>query len=91
MKKKNKFNRVMLVGFVKNDNEKAKGHSHVTRKFRGTAQWDCNINLQLTKKVPVIFHNLTGYESHLIFRELNKFNVKIDVIPNGLEKYMDLF
>ena len=49
-KKKNKFNRVMLVGFVKNDNEKARGHSHVTRKFRGTAQWDCNINLQLTKK-----------------------------------------
>ena len=45
-------------------------------------------NLRLTKKVPVIFHNLRGYDSHLIFYELKTFDVKIDVIPNGLEKYM---
>ena len=44
------------------------------------------MNLQLTKKVPVIFHNLRGYNSHLIFCELNKFVVKISVIPNRLEK-----
>ena len=31
---------------------------------------------------------MIGYESHLIFRELNKFDVKIDAIPNGLEKNM---
>ena len=45
-------------------------------------------NFQFTKKVPVIFHNLRGYDSHLIFNELDKFDVKISVIPNGLEKYM---
>ena len=73
------------------DNEKVRDHCHVTGKFRGAARWDCNINLQLTKRVPVIFHNLRGYDSHLIFDELNKFNVKIDVIPNGLEKYMAFF
>ena len=50
-----------------------------------------NINFQLTKKIPVIFHNLKGYDSHLIFSELNKFNLKINVIPNGLEKYMAFF
>ena len=44
--------------------------------------------LQLTKKVPVRFHNLRGCDSHLIFCELNKFDVKIDVKPNRLEKYM---
>ena len=48
-------------------------------------------NFQLTKKVPVIFHNLRGYNSHLIFCELNKFDVKIRVISNGLEKYMAFF
>ena len=48
-------------------------------------------NFQLTKKVPVIFHNLRGYNSHLIFCELSKFDVKIRVIPNGLEKYMAFF
>ena len=42
----------------------------------------------MTKKVLVIFHNLKGYDIHLIFKELNKFNVKINVIPNGLERYM---
>ena len=42
----------------------------------------------MTKKVPVIFHNLKGYDSHLIFKELCRFDVKISVIPNGLEKYM---
>ena len=60
----------------------------MTGKFRGAAHWSCNINLQLTKAVPVIFHNLRGYDSHLIFYELKNFDVKIDVIPNGLEKYM---
>ena len=58
---------------------------------RGAAHGSCNINLQLTKKVPVIFHNLRGYDSHLIFNELDKFDVKISVIPNGLEKYMAFF
>ena len=64
---------------------------HVTEKFRGAAHWDCNINFQLTKKVPVIFHNLTGYESHLIFCELDKFDIKITALPNGLEKYKTFF
>ena len=37
----------------------------------------------------MIFHNLKGYDSHLIFKELSKFNgLNISVIPNGLEKYM---
>ena len=71
---------------IDNDDEKVRDHCHVTGKFRGAAHRSCNINFQLTKKVPVIFNNLRGYNSHLIFCELNKFHVKIDVIPNRLEK-----
>ena len=72
---------------IDNDNERVRDHCHVTGKFRGAAPWSFNINLQLTKKVPIIFHNLKGYERlHLIFCELNKFEVRISVIPNGLEK-----
>ena len=62
----------------------------MTGRFRGTAH-RCNINLQLTKKVPAIFHKLRGYDSHLIFSELDKFDVKISFIPNGLEKHMAFF
>ena len=38
-----------------------------------------------------MFHNLKGYDSHLIFCELNKFDVKIEVIPNRSEKYIACF
>ena len=67
---------------------KARDHCHVTGKYRGSAHWSCNISLKLTKKVPVIFHNLKGYDSHLIMQKIGKSDVKISVIPNGLEKYM---
>ena len=73
---------------VDNDEEKVRDHCHVTGKLRGAVHWDYNINFQLSKKVPVVFHNLRGYDSYLIFSELDKFDVKISVIPNGLEKYM---
>ena len=63
----------------------------MTGKFRGAAHWSCNINLQLIKKIPIIFHNWRGYDSHLIFCELHIFDVKIAVIPNRLEKYMARF
>ena len=67
---------------------KVRDHRHITGRYRGATHWSCNINLKVSKKVPVIFHNLKGYDSHLIFKKLSKFNVKISVIPNGLEKYM---
>ena len=52
---------------IDNDEEKVRGHCHVTCKFRGAAYWNCNINLCLTKKVPVIFHNLRGYTTVIKF------------------------
>ena len=76
---------------IDNDEKNVRDHCHVTGKFRGTAHENCNINFQLTKKVPVIFHNLRRYDSNLIFNELDKSDVKINVIPNGLEKYMVFF
>ena len=33
--------------------------------------------LKLTKKVPVIFDNLRGYDGHLIMQEISLFDVEI--------------
>ena len=76
---------------IDNDDKKVRNHCHVTGTFRRAAHWSCDINLQLTKNVPIIFHNLKVYGSELVFCELNKFNVKISVIPNGLGKYTTFF
>ena len=76
---------------IDNDEQKVRDHCHVTGKFRGAAHGNCNINLQLTKNFSVIFYNLRGYDSHLIFCQVDKFDVKISVILNGLEKYIVFF
>ena len=76
---------------IDNDDEKVKDHCNVTGKFRGASHWNGNINFKLTKKIPVILHNLKDYDSRLIFSVLHKFNLKINAIPNGLEKYMAFF
>ena len=56
--------------------EKVRDHDHITEKFRGAAHSDCNINLKWTKKGPILFHNLRGYDGHLIMQEIIKFNEK---------------
>ena len=65
---------------------KVRDHYHTRGKYRGAGHWSCNINLKLTWKFPIIFHNLKGYDSHLIVKKISKFDVKINVISNGFEK-----
>ena len=38
-----------------------------------------------SKKLPIIFLNLQGYDGHIIFKQLNNFNVNISVIPKGID------
>ena len=45
---------------------------------------------RIPKRLPIIFHNLQGYDGHLIFEELNNFDVDITVIPKGIDKYMSI-
>ena len=73
--------------YIDND-VKVRDHCHITGKYRGSAHSNCNINVKLNHKIPVVFHNLKSYDSHLIMQELGKFNLKINVLPNGLETYM---
>ena len=47
-----------------------------------------NLNLSLTKKIPVVFDYLQNYDSHLVYKELERYNFKINVISKIMEKYM---
>ena len=71
--------------------DKVRYNCHVLGKFRGTSHSKCNVNLRLSKKLPIIFHNLQGYDGHIIFKELNNFDVDIAVVPKGIDKYMSIF
>ena len=66
--------------YVNND-VKVRDHCQINGKCRGSTHRHRNINLKLNLKLPIVFHNQKIYDSH-------HFNHKINVIPNGLEKYM---
>ena len=67
--------------------DKVRDHCHITGKFRGAAHKECNSKLRIPRKLPIIFHNLEGYDGHIIFKELNNFdNIDIQVIPKSSEK-----
>jgi len=68
--------------------EKVRDHCHLTGKFRGAAHKLCNLNYKDPKFFPVIFHNLSGYDSHLFIKHLWKTEGDIDCIADNEEKYI---
>jgi len=73
----------------KEDEKKVKDHCHITGEFRGAAHNSCNLNFRLSPKIPVFFHNLRGYDSHIIMQAANN-SEEIEVIANNIEKYMSI-
>ena len=71
-------------------NDRVRDHCHYTGRYRGAAHNKCNLNYSKPKSVPVFFHNLSGYDSHLFIRSLGSPNPKenIECIPNNEEKYI---
>ena len=70
------------------ENRKVRDHCHVLGNYRGASCNMCNLAMKMTKTIPVIFHNLKGYDSHLLLPELGKFNKRISIIPNNMQTYM---
>ena len=69
------------------ENHKVRDHCHVTGNYRGSSCNRCNSGMKMTKTIPVIFHYLKGYDSHLLLQELGKFNKKISVISKNKQTY----
>ena len=68
--------------------KKVQDHCHFTGRYRGAAHNLCNLNYRKPNFTPVVFHNLSGYDSHLFIKNLGFSNGDIDCIPNNEEKYI---
>lgn len=70
--------------------DKVMDHDHITSQYRGAAHSHCNLMFRVCPFVPVIFHNLAGYDSHLFITELAKYEGAFKIIPKTKEKYMSI-
>ena len=71
--------------------DSVRDHCHITGKYRGAAHNVCNLKLRLNPKttvIPVVFHNLRGYDSHLLMQAISRVEGKVSCIPNNTEKYI---
>ena len=68
--------------------KKCRDHCHITGKYRGAACDKCNLRMRVPKFVPVLFHNLEGYDSHLFVKSLGLTEGNIRCIPKTDEKYI---
>ena len=80
--------RICCICIEELNTDKARDHCQV--KFRGAAHNQCNLKLKIPTKLPITFLNLDGQDGHIIFKELNNFDVDIEVIPKTIEKYMSI-
>ena len=75
---------------------KVRDHCHITGEYRGAAHRDCNQKRAISPeklKIPVIFHNLKGYDCHLIMQKIGDLirrdvNINVGVMASNFEKYI---
>ena len=69
--------------------DRVRGHCYLMENFRGTAHGQCNLDFQVPKFIPVVFHNLSGYDAHLFIKNLGTSSKgKIRCLPTNDEKYI---
>ena len=70
--------------------DKVRDHCHYTGKYRGALHSECNLKLKRTRTIPVLFRNLSGYDSHLFVKRLADTDGEVDCIPENSseEKYI---
>ena len=67
---------------------KVRDHCHYSGLYRGAAHSSCNLRYKIPSYIPVVFHNLTGYDVHLFIRELAKHTSHMGVIAKNVEDYI---
>ena len=70
-------------------NYKVKHYRHFSGKFIGAAHTICNLACSNPAFIPVIFHNLSRYDSHFIMQEINSLDCsEITLIRKTEEEYI---
>ena len=67
---------------------KVRDHCHYTGLYRGPAHSLCNLRYKIPSYIPVVFHNLSGYDAHLFIRELGAHTSDMEVIAKNKEDYI---
>ena len=67
---------------------KVRDHCHYTDLYRGPAHSLCNLRYKIPSYIPVVFHNLSGYDAHLFIRELGGHASDMEVITKNKEDYI---
>ena len=67
---------------------KVRDHCHFTGKYRRAAHNKCNLECRKPLILPVVFHNLQGYDAHLFIKKLAKVSGDLTSIPTTEEKYI---
>ena len=74
--------------FNDDKNYKLRDHCHFTGRYRGAAHNLCNLKYRKPKFTPVVFHNLSGYDSHLFIKNRGFSAGNINCIPNNEDRYI---
>ena len=69
-------------------NQKVKDHCHYTGLYRGPAHSLCNLRYKIPSYIPVVLHNLSGYDAHLFIREPGSHTSEMGVIAKNKEDYI---
>ena len=69
-------------------NGKVRDHCHFTGRYQGAAHRICNLKYRKPYFTTVVFHDLSGYDSHLFVKNLGFSEGNINCIPNDEEKYI---
>ena len=68
--------------------DKVRDHCHFTGQYRGAAHNSCNLQCRKPLILPVVFHNLQGYDAHLFIKKLSGVQGELNCIPSTEEKYI---
>ena len=68
---------------------KVRDHCHFTGNYRSAAHSICNLKYKVPKDIPVVFHNGSIYDNHLIIKQISKeFNGYFTCTGENAEKYI---